>query len=272
MFVETVHPTSLQKPAKIGYLPLNSEKNQAGKHVLCEKPMATTVEECQRMMAEAESAKRKLMIAYRLHYEPMNLQVMQWCRDEKFGPVRSIASSNCQDVKAPNIRLSRDLGGGPLGDIGIYSLNATRYITGEEPIRATAIADAPNDDPRFAEVPANIGFTLEFPSGTIASCTCSFNGPEKRDFEVHCRDGVIAMDPAFSYRGLRLFTENTETRTQHKLAAINQFAAEMDHFALCIKNDTEPRTPGQEGLLDMRAMVAINRSVELGRTVEIAVQ
>lgn len=77
------------------------------------------------------------------------------------------------------------------------------------------------------------------------------------------------MDPAFSYRGLRLFTEDSTTRGEHKMPAINQFAAEMDHFALCLKNDTQPRTPGNEGLLDLRAMVAINQAIATSRTVEM---
>ncbi len=242
---------------------------KAGKDVLCEKPMATTIDECERMITAADEAKRKLMIAYRLHYEPMNLQVMEWCREQKFGPVRTITSANCQNVAAPNIRLSEKLGGGPLGDIGIYSLNATRYITGEEPVRVTGFADSPTDDPRFAEVPANVGFTLEFPSGTLASCTCSFNGPVKRDFQVHCRDATIQMDPAFAYRGLELWTDDGNERTRHMLPEVNQFAAEMDHFALAIKQNTEPRTTGKEGLLDLKAIAAINQSIRSKSAVEL---
>ncbi len=242
---------------------------KAGKHVLCEKPMATTIEECEQMVASADKAKRKLMIAYRLHYEPMNLQVMEWCREQKFGPVGTITSANCQNVTAPNIRLSNKLGGGPLGDIGIYSLNATRYITGEEPVRVTGFADAPADDPRFAEVPANVGFKLEFPSGAIASCTCSFKGPVKRDFQVHCRDATIQMDPAFAYRGLELWTDDGKERTRHLLPEVNHFAAEMDHFALAIKQNTEPLTTGKEGLLDLRAIAAINQSIRSKSAVEL---
>ena len=181
---------------------------KAGKHVLCEKPMAVTIDECQRMNAAADEANRKLMIAYRLHYEPMNRQVMDWCREQKFGPIRTINSTNSQNVEAPNIRLSETLGGGPLGDIGIYSINAMRYITSEEPIRASGRSHSPADDPRFAEVPASVAFMLEFPSGVLAVGTCCFNGPVKRDFHVHCQQGTIDMDPAFAYRGLQLFSRS----------------------------------------------------------------
>ena len=94
---------------------------KAGKHVLCEKPMAVTVEECERMIAAAQEAGRKLMIAYRLHYEPFNRKAMELCAQKAFGPIKTLSSSNCQNTTAPNIRLSADLGGGPVGDVGIYS-------------------------------------------------------------------------------------------------------------------------------------------------------
>ncbi|MDB6117123.1 MAG: gfo 2 [Verrucomicrobiaceae bacterium] len=126
---------------------------RAGKHVLCEKPMATSTEEAEQMIRAARDANRKLMIAYRLHYEPLNLKAMELSRDGTLGRITTFASSNCQNVKAPNIRLSKGLGGGPLGDVGIYSINAARYILNEEPMQVTAIAHAPSDDGRFREVP-----------------------------------------------------------------------------------------------------------------------
>src|SRR3954454_14055644 len=111
---------------------------KAGKHVLCEKPMAVTVAECEQMIAAAQQAHRKLMIAYRLHYEPFNRKVMELCTEKALGSVKTFSSSNCQNVTAPNIRLSATLCGGPVGDIGIYSINAARYCTGEEPVEVTA--------------------------------------------------------------------------------------------------------------------------------------
>ena len=98
---------------------------EAGKHVLCEKPMATSVEECKKMIGAAKKASRKLMIAYRLRYEPFNQKVIELCKEESLGAIKVISASNAQNVKAPNIRLSGKLGGGPLEDVGIYCLNAT---------------------------------------------------------------------------------------------------------------------------------------------------
>jgi predicted dehydrogenase len=242
---------------------------RAGKHVLCEKPMATSVDECNQMIAAARESQKKLMIAYRLHYEPFNRRVMQLCREKKYGDIKTISASNCQDTKAPNIRLSRRLGGGPVGDIGIYCINAARYITNEEPTEVTAFAHQPQNVPRFREVPESVAFTLKFPSGVVANCDCSFAAAESRRYRVHCSQGWIDLDPAFSYRGLQLHVMEEKQRSQVQIMEVNHFASEMDHFSECIMNDRQPRTPGEEGLADMRIIAAIEEAARTGRAVRI---
>ncbi len=246
---------------------------RAGKHVLCEKPMAPTVTECEQMIAAAEETGRKLMIAYRLHYEPFNQRVMALCQQKALGPIRTFASSNCQNVDAPNIRLEKALGGGPVQDVGIYSINAARYVTGEEPVEVVAFADQPADDPRFEEVPASVSFLLRFPSGVLAHCDCSFASTSSQRYRVHCQSGYIEMDPAFAYSGLALRIRDDQQEngdvTPVELPQINQFAAEMDHFADCILNDKKPRTPGAEGLADIRIIVAIEEAIRTGRAVRV---
>jgi predicted dehydrogenase len=242
---------------------------QAGKHVLCEKPMAVSAKECERMIAAAGEARKQLMIAYRLHYEPFNQKVMELCRKQEFGPVKTISSSNCQDVKAPNIRLSKQLGGGPVGDIGIYSINAARYITGEQPIEVAAFAQQNAKDPRFREVPESVAFTLRFPGGALAHCDCSFASAESRRYRVHCPQGLIELDPAFSYRGLRLFLHRGERREEVRLREVDHFAAEMDHCSACVLQDRPCRTPGAEGLADLRVIEAIEEAARTGRAVRV---
>ena len=245
--------------------------HEAGKHVLCEKPMATKVAECERMIAAANKAKKKLMIAYRLHYEPYNKAAIQFCRKKTYGPIRSISASNNQSVKAPNIRLSKKLGGGPLGDIGIYCLNATRYLTGEEPVEVAAFAHRPKDDPRFREVPEGVSFVLRFPSGVLASCDCDFASMETRRYRVHCAEGFIDLDPAFSYRGLRMHVKAAgDGAKELQFGEVNQFAVEMDHFSECVLTDKKPLTPGEEGLADMRVIAAIEEAAATGRTVKLS--
>jgi len=243
---------------------------KAGKHVLCEKPMAATAAECERMIAAAKGAKRKLMIAYRLRYEPFNRKAIDLCRGGEVGKLKLITASNCQDTKAPNIRLSRDLAGGPVGDVGIYCLNAARYLTGEEPTEVTAVAHQPEDDPRFREVPESVAFTLRFPSGVVANCDCSFGSAESRRFRAVGTDGFVDMEKAFGYRGQKLSVSKGGKQSEVPLEPVNHFAAEMDHFAECVFDGKDPRTPGEEGLADMRVIEAILKSAETGKAVAVA--
>lgn len=245
---------------------------KAGKHVLCEKPMSVSVTEAEQMIAAAKEAQRKLMIAYRLHYEPLNQKVMQLCAERAYGPVKTFSSSNCQTVGAPNIRLSAALGGGPVGDVGVYSINAARYCTGEEPVEVTAMAHQPTDNPRFREVAESVAFTLRFPSGVLAHCDCSFNAEVSRRYRVHCEKGFIDMDPAFSYNGLKLSVKEggqAGRRTELQIEQVNHFSAEMDHFSDCVLNGREPRTPGEDGLADMRVIAAIEEALRSGGAAKV---
>ena len=240
---------------------------KAGKHVLCEKPMATTVAECEKMIAAGKAAGRKLMIAYRLRYEPFNLAAIGMCRKGEVGKIKLITASNGQNTKAPNIRLSRALGGGPVGDVGIYCLNAARYLTGEEPVEVTASAYQPPDEPRFREVPESVAFTIKFASGAMANCDCSFGTAESRRFRVQGSGGVLDMEQAFGYRGQRLFLNKGAGPAEIKLDPVDHFAAEMDHFSECVATDQPPRTPGEEGLADMLVIGAIEEAAKSGKTI-----
>ncbi len=243
---------------------------RCGKHVLCEKPMAVSSEECKQMIAAAKHAQRKLMIAYRLHYEPFNLEIMRMCREKELGAIRSIIATNSQDVAAPNIRLSKELRGGPLGDIGIYCLNATRYITDEEPTEVIAYEQANKSDPRFSEVPEGYSFTLAFPSGVVAHCGCNFASAVSRYLRIECEKGVIELDQAFSYRGQQLKIHTAEGIKRLTLTPVNHFAAEMDAFATAVLNDQRIKTPGEEGLADMIAIEAIERSAREGKRLRLS--
>ena len=250
---------------------------KAGKHVLCEKPMAVTIEEAESMDEAAKKSGKKLGIAYRLHYEPMNRQVMEWCRSKHFGRIKAFTSNNCQNVEAPNIRLSAKLGGGPVGDVGVYSINAARYVLNEEPTEVSAFASQPKDDPRFREVPESVTFVMKYPSGAVASCLCSFGTAESRQYRVHCEKGSIDMDPAFSYRGLKLRTlskdedqEKSPTKvTDFMIDAVNHFTQEMDGFSRAVLDDAEVLTPAGLGIADMKIVTAIARSIETGGPVKV---
>ncbi len=248
---------------------------RAGKHVLCEKPMAASTEEAEQMIRAAKDADRKLMIAYRLHYEPLNLKAMELSRNETLGRITTFASSNCQNVKAPNIRLSKTLAGGPLGDVGIYSINAARYILNEEPVGVHAIAHSPSDDGRFREVPESVAYTLHYPSGVVAHCDCSFGSMETRYYRVTGTKGSLELNPAFSYHGLKLRLKTGSPDkgdlkdSEIPIEQVNHFAAEMDHFSKSILENTEPHTPGEMGLADLRIIKALKESIKTGKPVSL---
>lgn len=240
-----------------------------GKHVLCEKPLAVNADQAREMCVAARASGKKFMCAYRLHYEPFNQEAIRLSRSGEFGKLKVFEAVNVQNTKAPNIRLSKETAGGPLGDVGIYCLNASRYITGEEPVEVSAMLHQPQDDPRFAEVAESINWQARFPSGALAICSASFGAEESRRYRAHFADGWLELDPAFSYRGLKLRTKKGLETTEHDITPADHFQAEMDHFADCVLNDKPPATPGEEGLRDMVIVDAIKQAAWTGQTVKI---
>jgi glucose-fructose oxidoreductase len=160
-------------------------------------------------------------------------------------------------------------GGGSLMDIGIYALNAARYLTGEEPVAVNAMMHSTPNDPRFTEVEENIMFQLRFPSGILANCGSSYGGGVNRHRVVKQR-GAAELEPASSYTGLRMRVWRGGNIEERVLPQRNHFAGELDHFADCIINDTAPLTPGEEGLKDMRIIKAIYEAAQSGRTLTLS--
>lgn len=236
---------------------------KAGKHVLCEKPMSTSVAEAEAMIAACKTANVKLMIAYRCHYEPTNLKAVQLIREGALGQVQAIESQFGFNIAAGEWRLNKKLaGGGPLFDVGIYSLNACRYLTGEEPAHIAAFASVIDHDGRFNEVEENVSWTMKFPSGIVASCNTTYGAPMQGLFRVHGSKGTLEAAPAFNYDGLRLMGDFGGTHLDEPNPAHDpyQFQAQAEHFSHCIQNHLEPKTPGEEGLRDMRYIAQIYRS------------
>ena len=242
---------------------------RAGKHVLCEKPMANSAAECERMITACAEARRKLMVAYRLQYEPHHRELIRLARKE-LGTLKFITAENGQNLGDPKQwRLNKALaGGGSLADVGIYCLNAARYLTGEEPDEVTARIHSTSDDSRFREVEENIAFQLHFPSGVLATATSGYGHHERRHLTVIGTDGWAEMDNAFTYGGLALRSARAQGKqelvTGHYVEERNHFATEMDHFSDCILKDRAPRTGGQEGLQDLRLIEALYRSAASG--------
>jgi predicted dehydrogenase len=250
---------------------------QAGKHVLCEKPMANSVAECQQMIDASQRAGKKLMIAYRMQYEPYNREAIRLARSGELGALKSFTASNGQAQGDPNQwRLKRTLsGGGALVDVGIYCLNAARYLSGEEPSQVAAFQHSTAKDPRFREVEEQVDFLLRFPSGLQAVCTSSYGLHDSKRFRLAGESAWVEMDPAFPYHGqqMRIGRKSPagegEQIEQRVLPAKNQFALEMDHLATCIQSGKRPRTPGEEGQQDVRIMTAIYQAAQSGQAIKL---
>ncbi len=249
---------------------------KAGKHILCEKPMATSVKECEEMIDACKKANKKLMIAYRIQYEPLNRDAMKLVREKTYGKTKLIQMMNCQNqAHDQQWRHKKALaGGGSLPDVGLYCLNTTRFLLGEEPTEVSAqIYSTPGDD-RFKEIEENVSFTLRFPSGVMAQCMSGYGSFNNKSYAVHGETGTIKMDPAFTYKGLKQELVHAPSGKQLTEQPSNpdkqQFALEVDHMAECVRQNKTPYTPGEEGLQDQRIMEAIYQSAKENKPVKLA--
>ncbi len=244
---------------------------QAGKHVLSEKPMANTPEECQQMIDAGRKADRKLMVAYRCRYEPYNQEAIRLAHSKELGALKVITADNGWNAGDPNMwRLNKKMaGGGCLMDIGIYALQSARYISGEEPVEINAMTYSTPGDPRFKEVEETINFQLRFPSGVLASCTSSYGYASQSHTRVICTDGWYEMSPATVYRDLRLTVHRKNLSEEVALPARDHFALEMDHMSDCVMQNKETLTPGEEGLRDLKLMMAIYESAKTNKAIKV---
>ena len=239
---------------------------KAGKHVLCEKPMASSVADAKAMIDACKAANRKLMIAYRCQFDPEHLKAIEMIRTGQIGQVQAIESAFGFNI-GPDWRLDRKLaGGGPLMDVGIYCLNASRYLTGEEPGDIKANSSVIDYDGRFSSVEENVSWTMKFPSGIVAACNTTYGASMNGYFRVHGGKGVIDMENAFSYDGMRLTAQIGRDQKIDEVSPIREpmeFTRQADHFADCIWKDKTPKTPGEEGLRDIELMSQIYQAAGL---------
>lgn len=242
---------------------------RAGLHVLCEKPMAATVRDCEAMIGAARKAGVKLMIAYRLHFERANLEVAQLLRSGKLGETKFFSSDFSMQVKPGNIRVTRREGGGPLYDIGVYCINAARYCFGAEPVEVFATAIRSNDA-RFRKVDETVAATLLFEDDRVATFTCSFGAADRATFTVTGNRGSVTMEPAYEYAMGLCYRLRIGERTRVKnFAKSDQFAPELVYFSNCILRNREPEPSGEEGLADLRIIESLQRSIASGRSVAV---
>lgn len=249
----------------------------AGKHVLTEKPMSVSSKDGQAMVEACRKAGVKLMVAYRIQYEPYNRRAMTLVRSKHYGRLVAYNGVNTQTVAPDGDRQWRHkkamAGGGSLFDIGLYCLNTARFLTGEEPTEVYASIYSPAGDPRYAQVEETVQFTLRFPSNTFANCLTSYGGRDDKYQRLNLETAAIDMPNAFLYQGQRMSvieraddaTRNGELTLQPK----SQFAQEIDHMAECVLTGQEPWTRGEEGVQDHKLMEAIYESARTGMPVKL---
>jgi predicted dehydrogenase len=239
---------------------------RAGVHVLCEKPMAVSEEECEQMAGAARAANVRLMVAYRLHFERASLEAVEVARSGRIGEPRQFSSTFTMSVTPDNIRAKSALGGGVLYDIGIYCINAARNLFRDEPVEVRAVAAG-----TLGDVEESIAGLLRFPNERIATFTCSFGAADTSQYRLVGTKGDLVVEPAYEYAvPLRhRLTVDGET-AERRFAKRDQFAPELLYFSDCVLRGHDPEPSAEEGLADVRIIQALYRAAQTGRAVELA--
>lgn len=234
---------------------------QAGKHVICEKPMALTVEDCDKMIEACKKAGRFLSIGYRLHFDPYHLDIIRMGTQKEYGSIKKIVTEFLQPSTKGEWRLNKEYsGGGPLMDLGIYCLQAVMYITGMEPVAVTAQTFPVSDKEKFAGIEETLDWQMEMPDGMIAQCRTSYSG-SANTIRVEAENGWFELDPAFYYAGLKGCTVDGKIISHSPLS---QQAKQMDGIAWCVKNNQASIVPGEMGRRDMKIIEAIYEAMRTG--------
>jgi glucose-fructose oxidoreductase len=240
-----------------------------GVHVLCEKPMAVTAKDCLAMIRACDANDVRLMVAYRLHFEKANLSAISAVQSGKIGEPRLFNSVFTMDVREGDIRLRDETGGGTLYDIGVYCINAARYLFRSEPIEVVGVT-ATRDSKRFAEVEEMFSATIRFPDQRLATFICSFGASDCAEYRIVGTKGNIRLEPAYEYAmELKQYITTGGKPRERTFAKRDQFAPELAYFSKCLQNGTDPEPSGWEGLADVRVVEALYRSAEKGRPVSL---
>jgi predicted dehydrogenase len=239
---------------------------EAGKHILCEKPLAVTVRAALEIVEAAKTNDVKLMTAYRLHFDPANLKAIDLIHSGVIGKPRYFTSEFGHQVKENNIRARPEEGGTPLHDLGIYCINAARYLMRAEPIEVFAMAASPA--PRLPRIEQTVTAIMKFPDDRVASFICSFATAGVSTFRVIGDEGDLFVENPYEYTGevIHRLTVDEETKTWRSEAG-DQFAPELEYFSQCILKNETPEPSGMEGVIDLEIIEAMMHSIRTGKAV-----
>ena len=242
---------------------------KAGKHVICEKPMAINAKQGEEMIDVCKKAKVKLLVGYRMHFEPKTLEVIKMRKEGEFGKILFFQGLSGFRIGDPTQwRLNKQLsGGGSMMDIGIYSVNGSRYMVGEDPVWVTA-EETKTDHEKFKEgVDETIEFQLGFPGGAVASCLSTYSMNNLDRFFLNGENGFAELQPATGYGPIKGHTNKGDLTQPH---VIHQ-TIQMDEMAGIILDGKQPVVPvdGEEALKDLKIIDAIYQSVKTGKKVDL---
>ena len=238
---------------------------QAGIHVLLEKPMEISSEACERILAAQQSSGAKLMVAYRLHFEPATLAAIERVRSGDLGQVHLFTSTFTQMVDPANHRGHSGIAAGPIFDMGPYPINGVRNLFDGEPTEAFATG-LRHPEAGFGDFDDTVSVILRFPENRLAQFTISYYGNPLDTYTVVGTKGCLAVDPGYMYgKPLEHFLK-FQTKEQHEsFKNTDHFGGEMKYFSDCILNGKDPEPDGYEGLADVRVMEAVVRSIQSGQ-------
>jgi predicted dehydrogenase len=241
-----------------------------GLHVLCEKPFTLEPQQAKELYQLARRKGLKLMVAYRLHFESSNLKAAEIARSKEIGELKYFTSHFSFQIADPeNIRLKAARGGGPIWDIGIYCINAVRYLFRDEPLEVMAMAEK-SKDPRFREVDETVSVLLRFPKNRLASFVCSFGASDAAEYHLYGTKGHLRLTSAYEYiEGRTLEVQVDQEQRIHKYKKIDQFAPELLYFSDCVIRNRQPEPSGLEGMMDVRVILAILESIKTKRAVRL---
>ena len=239
---------------------------QAGKHVICEKPLAMNVDEGEKMIHACKKANVKLGVGYRLYYEPHHQEARRLGISKEFGNIKLIKSSLGFTRPAPNSwRLDKKIGGGgAIMDLGVYAIQGARRTVGEDPIAVTAQAFN-FDKEHFIDIYETVLWQFEFQSGAVASCSTTYSAYEDRLYTT-CERGWFELNPAYNASGAKGRTINGDMVIK---SDTYQQKAQIDDFADAILNNKQPKASGEEGLKDIKLIEEILKAAETGKKVNI---
>jgi glucose-fructose oxidoreductase len=241
----------------------------AGVHVLCEKPMAVTAAECERMIDACRAHRVRLMIAYRLHFEEINLTAIDLVRRGRIGDPKYFNSSFSMTVRRGDIRTKREMGGGTLYDIGVYCINAARALFRAEPKEVVALS-VNSGAAALKDIDESTASVLRFDGERVAAFVTSFNADDVGSYRIVGTKGQLHVNPAYEYaEGLAYELTTNGRTTRRRIAKRDQFAPELIYFSDCVLKGRDPEPSGEQGLQDVRIVQALYESADIGKVVQI---